>query len=104
MELADFEKMEQIGAQVDAIVEDPSTAEALEASRQFCKRPVFTTPATDLNRLTTLVDTEGKGITNHSNQCDCQRRRIRVGYIIFATGEVGRFSVERATMSKVKMG
>ena len=42
MELADFEKMEQIRARVDAIVDDPATAEALKPYyRQFCKRPCF---------------------------------------------------------------
>src|SRR5690606_24160194 len=42
MELADFEKMEQIRARVDALVRDPATAEALKPwYRQFCKRPCF---------------------------------------------------------------
>ena len=42
MELADFQKMEQIRARVDAIVEDAATAEALKPwYRQFCKRPCF---------------------------------------------------------------
>ena len=42
MELADFEKMEQIRDRVDTIVNDPNTAEALKPYyRQFCKRPCF---------------------------------------------------------------
>ena len=42
LELADFQKMEQIRARVDAIVADPATAEALKPYyRQFCKRPCF---------------------------------------------------------------
>ena len=42
MELADFQKMEEIRARVDAIVKDPATAEALKPwYRQFCKRPCF---------------------------------------------------------------
>jgi cation diffusion facilitator CzcD-associated flavoprotein CzcO len=42
MELADFEKMEQIRARVETIVDDPATAEALKPYyRQFCKRPCF---------------------------------------------------------------
>ena len=42
VELADFEKMEEIRARVDAIVKDPATAEALKPwYRQFCKRPCF---------------------------------------------------------------
>ncbi len=41
-ELADFNKMNQIRARVDATVEDPATAEALKPwYRQFCKRPTF---------------------------------------------------------------
>src|SRR5258708_32760541 len=42
MELADFEKMEQIRGRVDDLVEDPATANALKPwYRQFCKRPCF---------------------------------------------------------------
>ncbi|HEY5647607.1 MAG TPA: NAD(P)/FAD-dependent oxidoreductase, partial [Pseudomonadales bacterium] len=42
VELADFEKMNQIRARVDAIVEDRETADALKPwYRQFCKRPCF---------------------------------------------------------------
>ena len=38
----DFEKMEEIRARVDAIVEDPTTAQNLKAwYRQLCKRPCF---------------------------------------------------------------
>ena len=42
MELADFQKMEQIRHRVDEIVKDPDTAEHLKPFyRQFCKRPCF---------------------------------------------------------------
>jgi cyclohexanone monooxygenase len=42
MELADFQKMNQIRARVDSIVRNPKTAEALKPYyRQFCKRPCF---------------------------------------------------------------
>ena len=41
-ELADFKKMNQVRARVDAIVKDKRTAEALKPwYRQFCKRPTF---------------------------------------------------------------
>jgi len=41
-ELADFQKMNQIRARVDATVTDKATAEALKPwYRQFCKRPTF---------------------------------------------------------------
>ena len=64
MELADFEKMEEIRARVDAIVEDPATAEALKPwYRQFCKRPCFHDEyLPTFNRPNvTLVDTDGQG-------------------------------------------
>ena len=42
MELADYKKMNQVRARVDAIVKDPATAAALKPwYRQFCKRPCF---------------------------------------------------------------
>ena len=42
MEIADFQKMNQVRARVDSVVEDPETAEALKPYyRQFCKRPTF---------------------------------------------------------------
>jgi len=65
VELADFEKMEEIRARVDAIVRDPATAEALKPYyRQFCKRPCFHNDYLEtFNRPNvTLVDTKGKGV------------------------------------------
>jgi cyclohexanone monooxygenase len=65
MEMADFQKMEQIRARVDALVADPATAEALKPFyRQFCKRPCFHDDYLDtFNRANvTLVDTQGKGV------------------------------------------
>ena len=62
---SDFEKMEEIRARAEAIVEDPQTAEKLKAwYRQLCKRPcfhdaylqAFNTPGTR------LIDTEGQGV------------------------------------------
>ena len=42
MEIADFQKMEQIRARAAELVEDPKTAESLKPYyRQFCKRPCF---------------------------------------------------------------
>ena len=65
LELADFEKMEQIRARVDAIVADERTAAALKPYyRQFCKRPCFHDAY--LQSFTrpnvTLVDTAGRGV------------------------------------------
>jgi len=65
MELADFEKMEQIRARVDQIVKDPATAAALKPwYRQFCKRPCFHDEYLEtFNRPNvTLVDTQGRGV------------------------------------------
>lgn len=64
-ENADFEKMDEIRARVDAVVGDKETAGKLKAwYRQLCKRPcfhdaylqAFNTPSV------TLVDTDGKGV------------------------------------------
>jgi cyclohexanone monooxygenase len=65
LELADFQKMEQIRGRVDAIVRDLTTAAALKPwYRQFCKRPCFHDEYLDaFNRPNvTLVDTGGKGV------------------------------------------
>ncbi|MFA5884832.1 MAG: NAD(P)/FAD-dependent oxidoreductase [Acidimicrobiia bacterium] len=101
MELADFEKMEQIRARVDAIVEDPDTAEALKPYyRQFCKRPCFHDDyLPTFNRPNvTLVDTGGKGverITEHGVVVD--GTEYVVDCLIFATGfEVGTAYTRRA--------
>jgi cyclohexanone monooxygenase len=101
MELADFEKMEQIRARVDAIVEDPSTAEALKPYyRQFCKRPCFhDTYLPTFNRPNvTLVDTEGKGVTAiTATSVIANGEEYPVDCIIFATGfEVGTGFSRRA--------
>jgi len=65
LELADFEKMEQIRSRVEEIVADPSTAEALKPYyRQFCKRPCFHDdylPTYNRDNVT-LVDTHGRGV------------------------------------------
>ena len=65
VEDADIEKMEQIRARVDKVVEDPDTAQNLKAwYAQLCKRPCFSDdylPAFNAP-TTTLVDTDGKGV------------------------------------------
>jgi cyclohexanone monooxygenase len=101
MELADFEKMEQIRARVDALVADPVTAELLKPYyRQFCKRPCFHDEYLDTyNRdSVTLVDTDGKGVDRITE------RGVVVGdteyeldCLIYATGfEVGTDYTRRA--------
>ncbi len=101
VELADFEKMEEIRARVDSIVKDPKTAEALKPYyRQFCKRPCFHNEYLEtFNRPNvTLVDTEGRGVERitkkgvvvggHEYELDC---------LIYASGfEVGTSFSQRA--------
>jgi len=103
VELADFEKMEEIRARVDSIVSDPETAEALKPFyRQFCKRPCFHNEYLDtFNRPNvTLVDTKGVGVERitkkgvvvdgHEYELDC---------LIYASGfEVGTGFSRRAGM------
>ena len=94
MELADFEKMEEIRARVDTIVNDPATAEALKPYyRQFCKRPCFHDEYLDtFNRPNvTLVDTHGKGVERITDKgVVANGVEHEVDSIIFATGfEVG---------------
>ncbi len=101
MELADFEKMEQIRARVDEIVLDPVMAEALKPwYRQFCKRPCFHDGyLPTFNRPNvTLVDTEGKGvqeITERGVVADGQEYELDC--LVYATGfEVGTEYARRA--------
>ena len=64
-ETADHEKMDEIRARVDAIVEDPATAAALKAwYRQLCKRPCFHDDYLSAFNLPSvhLVDTDGRGV------------------------------------------
>ena len=64
-EQADFEKMSEIRARVDAIVADSATAERLKAwYRQLCKRPCFHDEYLSAYNLPSvhLVDTDGSGV------------------------------------------
>ena len=62
---SDDEKMTEIRARVDAIVNDPATAAALKPwYRQLCKRPCFHDEYLQAFNVPTchLVDTDGKGV------------------------------------------
>jgi cation diffusion facilitator CzcD-associated flavoprotein CzcO len=98
-EIADFQKMNEIRARVDAVVADPATAEKLKPwYRYMCKRPTFSdTYLQTFNRpnvtLVDAADTHGvERITEHTvvvggveYEVDC---------IVFATGfDVGRSGV-----------
>ena len=64
-ETADFEKMSEIRARVDAIVTDQQTAHRLKAwYRQLCKRPCFHDEYLSAYNLPSvhLVDTDGQGV------------------------------------------
>jgi cyclohexanone monooxygenase len=101
VENADFEKMEEIRARVDSVVEDPATAEALKPYyRQFCKRPCFHNEYLEaFNRPNVeLVDTQGKGverITKKGVVVDGQEYELDC--LIYASGfEVGTDYSHRA--------
>jgi cyclohexanone monooxygenase len=101
VELADFQKMEQIRARVDELVDDAATAEALKPYyRQFCKRPCFHDEYLQaFNRPNvTLVDTNGKGVERITDKgVVANEVEYRLDCIIFATGfEVGTSYSRRA--------
>jgi cyclohexanone monooxygenase len=94
VEIADFQKMNQVRARVDAMVADPAIAEALKPYyRQFCKRPCFHDEYLQaFNRPNVrLVNTDGRGvdkIDEHAVWANGQR--YEVDCLIYATGfEVG---------------
>jgi cation diffusion facilitator CzcD-associated flavoprotein CzcO len=101
IELADFRKMNQIRARVDAIVKDKKTAEALKPwYRLFCKRPTFNDEyLPTFNRPNvTLVDTRGRGVDRITEKgLVVDGVEYEVDCIIFATGfEVGTAYTRRA--------
>jgi cyclohexanone monooxygenase len=68
---SDFEKMEEIRSRVDALVRDRETAQKLKAwYRQLCKRPCFHDAYLQAfnEPSTTLVDTDGKGVEQITEQ------------------------------------
>jgi cyclohexanone monooxygenase len=101
MELADFQKMQQIRARVDAVVQDAETAESLKPYyRQFCKRPCFHDEYLDtFNRPNvTLVDTRGKGVERVTPKgVVFDGVEYELDCLIYATGfEVGTDYARRA--------
>lgn len=103
VELADFEKMEEIRARVDSIVRDPETAAALKPYyRQFCKRPCFHNEYLEtFNRPNVkLVDTKGKGVERITKKgVVVDGREYEVDCLIYASGfEVGTDYSRRAGM------
>ncbi len=101
VELADFQKMEQVRSRVDQVVRDPNTAAALKPYyRQFCKRPCFHDEYLDtFNRPNVkLIDTQGRGVDRITeNAVVVDGKAYEVDCIIYATGfEVGTSYTRRA--------
>ena len=101
LELADFDKMNEIRARVDTIVNDPVTAESLKPYyRQFCKRPCFHDEYLQtFNRPNvTLVDTDGRGVDRVTERgVVVGETEYELDCLIFATGfEVGTDYARRA--------
>ncbi len=94
MELADFQKMEQIRTRVDKIISDPAVAESLKPYyRQFCKRPCFHDdylPTFNRDNVT-LVNTDGRGVERITEKgVVANGEEYELDCIVFATGfEVG---------------
>ncbi|MDA1073135.1 MAG: NAD(P)/FAD-dependent oxidoreductase [Proteobacteria bacterium] len=109
MELADFQKMEQIRARVDTLVEDTATAEALKPYyRQFCKRPCFHDAYLQTFNLDNvdLIDTAGQGVERITEKgVVANGVEYPVDCIIFATGfEVGTEYTRRAGYDLIGKG
>jgi len=101
MELADFQKMNQIRERVDATVTDQDTADSLKPwYRQFCKRPCFHDQYLQAfnEPNVTLVDTLGKGVDRITPQgIVAGGTEYELDCIIYATGfEVGTGFTRRA--------
>jgi cyclohexanone monooxygenase len=99
-ENADFEKMSEIRARVDAIVEDEETAANLKAwYRQLCKRPCFHDEYLDAFNLPSvrLIDTAGRGVERISaSGVVVAGVEYPVDCIIYASGfEVGTAPTRR---------
>jgi len=97
----DMEKMEEIRARVDTIVEDDETAQHLKAwYRQLCKRPCFHDAYLQAFNEpgTTLVDTDGKGVERITPRgVVAGGKEYEVDCIIYASGfEVGTSYERRA--------
>jgi cation diffusion facilitator CzcD-associated flavoprotein CzcO len=109
IEESDHEKMEEIRARVDAVVEDPDTAQKLKAwYRQLCKRPCFHDEyLPSYNRPNvTLIDTDGKGVERITRTgVVVNGTEHEVDCIIYASGfEVGTEFSRRAGNDPIGQG
>ncbi|OJD14488.1 hypothetical protein AJ78_05172 [Emergomyces pasteurianus Ep9510] len=103
LQLADFNKMNQIRSRIDKFVKDPATAEKLKPwYNQFCKRPCFHNEYLNAyNRPNvTLVDTDGKGVERITEKgIVANGKEYELDCIIYATGfEYAVIYSNRSTM------
>ena len=109
IEMANFEKMEEIRARVDEFVEDDDVAEKLKPYyKMFCKRPTFNDdylPTFNRSNVT-LVDTDGQGV-----ECITEKGLVvdgveyEVDCIIYSTGfEVGTSYTRRSGYDVIGRG
>jgi cation diffusion facilitator CzcD-associated flavoprotein CzcO len=101
IEMANFEKMEEIRARVDELVEDADVAEKLKPYyKMFCKRPTFNDEfLPTFNRPNVqLVDTDGKGVERITEKgLIVAGVEYEVDCIIYSTGfEVGTSYTRRS--------
>ncbi len=106
---ADFEKMEEIRARVDSIVQDHKTAQNLKAwYGQLCKRPCFHDAYLQAFNVpgTHLVDTDGKGVERITERgVVAAGKEYPLDCIIYASGfEVGTEFSHRAGFDMVGRG
>ena len=109
VQLADFQKMEQIRARVDSVISDAATAEALKPYyNQFCKRPCFHDEylATFNRPNVKLVDTQGRGVQQITEKgVVVDGVEYELDCLIFATGfEVGTSYARRAGYEVIGAG
>ncbi len=100
-EVSDDEKMEEIRARIEALVDDPDTAEALKPwYRQLCKRPCFHDEYLQSFNLpgVRLVDTDGRGVDRiDATGVWVGDEHLELDCLIFASGfEVGTEHARRA--------
>ena len=101
IEMANFEKMEEIRARVDEFVEDEKVAEKLKPYyKMFCKRPTFNDDylPTFNKPNVTLVDTDGRGVEYITEKgLVVNGVEYEVDCIIYSTGfEVGTSYTRRS--------
>lgn len=90
MQIVDDEKMNELRARVDDVVEDPATAEALKPWYNYlCKRPLFSDRyLKSFNKPNVhLIDTQGKGVEAITERgIVANGAEFALDCIVFATG------------------